>query len=94
MSTFAESFQASLHHLLQIHAHGSGLCCYGKLHIARSWYVHVVTYNLSGANTATANTATLTMGASNGTFAIPAAALPSIGATTVTISAIATRGRM
>ncbi len=47
-----------------------------------------VTYNLSGANSSTANTATLTMGASTGTFNIPSSLLTNTGSTTVTITAI------
>jgi hypothetical protein len=49
-----------------------------------------VTYNLSGANTSTGNTATLTMGAATGTFTIPAGVLASAGATTVTLTQLAT----
>ncbi len=45
-----------------------------------------VTYNLSGANSATANTATLIMTGSTGTFTVPAGALPNTGSTTVTIT--------
>lgn len=47
-----------------------------------------VTYNLSGANTGTGLTATLLMGTSTGTFAIPAANLPNLGSTIVTIASI------
>jgi uncharacterized protein YjdB len=47
-----------------------------------------ITYNLSGANSSTANTATLTMGATTGTFNIPASLLTNTGSTTVTITAI------
>ncbi len=47
-----------------------------------------VTYNLSGANAATGVTATLTMGATNGTFTIPSASLSGTGFTTVTITGI------
>jgi uncharacterized protein YjdB len=50
---------------------------------------YTVTYNLSGANSATGNTATLTMGLSSGTFTIPAAFLMAPGGTTVTITSIA-----
>ncbi len=51
-----------------------------------------VTYSLSGANTSSNNTATLTMGATSGTFTIPAALLPTNGATTVTINSITQGG--
>jgi uncharacterized protein YjdB len=48
-----------------------------------------VTYNLSGANSATAATASLVMGgAGSGTFAIPSSALSNVGATTVTVTQI------
>ncbi len=49
---------------------------------------YTATFNISGANTSSNNTATLTMGASNGTFTIPAGLLPNIGANTVTITRI------
>jgi uncharacterized protein YjdB len=47
-----------------------------------------VTYNLSGANAATGATATLTMGATTGTFTVPAGSLTSTGSTTVTVTMI------
>ncbi len=47
-----------------------------------------VTYSLSGANSSTGNTATLTMGASTGTFVVPSSLLTNTGATTLTITAI------
>ncbi|MES2704593.1 MAG: hypothetical protein V4649_18275, partial [Bacteroidota bacterium] len=47
-----------------------------------------VTYNVSGANSSTGNTATLTMGASNGTFSIPGSLLTATGTNTVTITGV------
>ncbi len=49
---------------------------------------YTVTYNLSAPNIATGLTATLNMGPTNGTFAIPGAALSGIGTTTVTVTSI------
>jgi hypothetical protein len=53
---------------------------------------YTVTYNLSGANSSSGNTATLTMGASNGTFTIPSSQLTANGSTTVTITSIVQSG--
>ena len=50
--------------------------------------VFTATYNLDGANTVVGHTATLTMGASSGTFTIPSTDLSGIGSTTVTITSI------
>ncbi len=47
-----------------------------------------VTYGLGAPNASTGNTATLTMGASNGTFAIPGALLSAAGSTALTINSI------
>ncbi len=49
---------------------------------------YTVTFTLSGANTASAQTAELTMGASNGTFTIPSSLLTTAGSTTLTINSI------
>jgi hypothetical protein len=49
-----------------------------------------VTYDLSGANISSNNTAVLTMGASSGTFSIPSSLLATVGSTSVTITNIAT----
>ncbi len=47
-----------------------------------------VTYSMSGASSSTGNTATLTMGASTGTFAIPSSVITGSGSNTVTINSI------
>lgn len=49
---------------------------------------YTVTYDVSGANSATGNTATLTMAGGTGTFSIPAAILTANGSNTVTITNI------
>ncbi|MCF8450475.1 MAG: T9SS type A sorting domain-containing protein [Taibaiella sp.] len=49
-----------------------------------------VTYNLAGANNSVGNTATLTMGASTGTFTIPSTTLDTVGSTGITITSIST----
>jgi trimeric autotransporter adhesin len=51
-----------------------------------------VTYNLAGANNSLGNTATLTMGATTGTFTIPSSALDTVGSTSITITSISTSG--
>ncbi|MBX2907612.1 MAG: hypothetical protein KF744_16325, partial [Taibaiella sp.] len=49
---------------------------------------YTVTYDLSGANTSTGNTATLTMGSGTGTFTVPGGVLSSTGVTSLTVTNI------
>ncbi|WGK64628.1 T9SS type B sorting domain-containing protein [Croceiramulus getboli] len=52
---------------------------------------YTITYDLSGANTATANTANLTLASGTGSFVIAAADLTNVGTTTVTFTTIVTQ---